>query len=144
MHYWQWVALSHVFTGSTWVHASLVDNQKHIITMQGKIEVLPISIYGTWRSTKLALIRPPYASSDQVQKTIEAAQSHVGTPYDPWFRNPNASCTGIVGESLSKGGIPVHSIEILGRRIFGAGAFFDVPGARVVWTTDQHSLAATH
>ena len=141
MHYGQWVALSYVFTGSPWVHAALVDNQKHLITMEGKVAVLPMSIYDKWHSTRLALILSSRTRNRSKCKKQFHMRSCRRTPqYDPWFENPDASCTGVVGEALSHAGMAVPYEVILGRRIYGADSFFKIPGAQVIWTTDRLSV----
>jgi hypothetical protein len=119
MHYGQWV---------------------HLITMEGKVVVLPISIYGKWHSTRLALIHPPYSKPEQAQEAISHAQIYKNTVYDPWFENPDASCTGVVGEAISHAGLSVPYKLILGRRIYGADSFFKIPGARILWSTDRPSI----
>ena len=136
-HCWQWVAVSYVFTGSTWVHASLVTEPGRMVTMEGKIIDLPLSEYVRWRSTRLAVVRPPYVSSGQMRSAIQYASSQKGLVYDPLFENVNGSCTGIVGEALTRVGVPVEQERILGHRIFPARAFFHIPGARIIYNTEN-------
>jgi hypothetical protein len=140
MHFWQWVALCEVFTHTTWVHASLVDDCHDMITMEGTVKELPLSAYERWHSTRVALIRPTYKSPAQVEATITYARKQISTPYDPSFRNLNASCTGVVAEALRSGGIQVTPIELFGRRIFPADAFFHIGGAHVLWSSNQARL----
>jgi hypothetical protein len=137
MHFPQWVALSYVFTGTTWVHASLVDDRKNLITETGKVVELPINIYRTWRSTSVALVRPNYTNRREVAGAIAYAKSKEDTPYDPSFKNPNASCTGLVGQALGSAGIAVPHKVIFGRRVYPADSFFKIPGARVLWGNTQ-------
>lgn len=139
MHSWQWVSLCLVFTGSTWVHASLVDANGNLLTVSGKVEELPISVYFKWRSTRIALVRPAYTDQQHVWRALAYGSSKLGTPYDPSFKDPNASCTGIVAESLRQGGIDVPSRAILGRKIYAANSFLGLPGARLIWTSDGKS-----
>jgi len=136
MHYWQWVSLSEVFTGSSWVHSSLVDANGELLTVAGKVQELPISIYLKWRSTRIALVRPSYAGQQQIRRALAYGRSELGIPYDPSFYNANASCTGLVAESLKHAGIDVPSTTILGRKIYAARSFFCLPGARLIWTSD--------
>lgn len=136
MHYWQWVCLSVVFTGSPWVHASMVDANGELLTVAGKVEELPISIYLKWHSTRLALVRPSYTGQQQVFRALAYGHSKLGLPYDPYFDNPNASCTGIVADSLRHVGIDVPSTTFLGRKIYAAKSFLSLPGARLIWTSD--------
>jgi hypothetical protein len=127
-----------VFTGSSWVHAAIVDDQKQLITMEGKVTILPISVYRSWRSTRVALIRPPYATAQAMQKAIAHARQQDGIAYDPSFRNPDASCTGVIAESLRCAGLVVSYRNILNRHIYGADAFFKIPGVHVIWSSDPH------
>jgi len=137
MHFAQWVGLSYVFTGSTWVHASLVDDRKHLITETGKVVELPINIYGTWRSTRVALVRPKYSNRRQIASAIAYAKSKEDTPYDPSFENPNASCTGLVADALGAAGIAVPYRTIFGRRVYPADSFFKIDDAKVLWCNSQ-------
>jgi hypothetical protein len=137
MHFAQWVALSYVFTGTTWVHASLVDDRKNVISETGKVVELPINIYRTWHSTKIALVRPKYTDRRQIARAIAYAKSKEDTPYDPSFKNPNASCTGLVGQALGTVGMAVPYRTIFGRRIYPADSFFNLPGAKVLWCNSQ-------
>lgn len=137
LHYWQWVALSYLTTGTTWVHASLVSHDGKILTVAGKVVELPIDVYCKWRSTKVAVIRPRYSNVRDLEDAIGYAKAQLQTPYDPTFKNANASCTGLVGEALTQENLPVHYKMILGRRIYPANAFFHLPGARLLWSNSR-------
>jgi len=134
-HYWQWVTLCRICTGSTWVHASLVDERGRLLTVAGSVKNLPMDIYLQWRSTRLAVIRPPYANHEAAQKAISHARSKLGHAYDPSFNDQDGNCTGLVADSLHAAGIEVPSITKLGHRIFPASAFFRIRNAQVVWTS---------
>lgn len=137
LHYPQWVWLSQVFTGTSWVHASLVDDRKNLITETGKVVELPINVFRTWRSTSVALVRPKYSNRRQIAMAIAYAKSKEETPYDPSFKNPNASCTGLVGESLGAAGIAVPYKIIFGRKVFPADSFFQLANAQLLWCNAQ-------
>lgn len=140
MHYWQWVTLSAVNTGSSWVHTSLVDDNGKMITVDKAVNELPFSKYLDWHSTRMTLVRPLYKSDAQIKRAIEYGRSKIGTAYDPAFKNPNASCTGIVGESLRNAGLEVKQRDTFGTRIYGASSFVDMPGAKVIWTSDNRKI----
>lgn len=57
LHGWQWMALSLVATGTSWVHAALVDENKQLLTVHKKVIDADWNIYLEWGSTRLALIR---------------------------------------------------------------------------------------
>jgi len=138
MHDWQWVGLSFIFTGSSWVHASLVDENGKLLTVASRVEELPISIYRKWHSTRVVLVRPTYSGQKQLRRALAYGHSELGIPYDPYFENPNASCTGIVAESLEHAGISVPSTTILGRKIYAARTFLCLPGIKIIWTSDEN------
>lgn len=136
-HYWQWVGLSYVFTHSTWVHAALVDERGRLLTVAKKVSNLPFDTYLKWRSTRMALIRPPYKNAKQAERAIDYARSKLNMPYDPSFRYDHANCTGLVAESLRHAGIAVPGIKFFGRRIYSAESFLEIRGTRLIWSTDQ-------
>lgn len=137
MHYWQWVALCRLATGSSWVHASLVDDQGSLLTVSGKAVQLPVTVFLSWRSTRLALVRPPYKDSEAVAMAIQYARSRLNTPYDPSFRDPAGSCTGLVGEALARGGVDVPRMHPLNYTVYGASSFLTASGFRIIWRTDD-------
>ena len=138
MHYWQWVLLSAAGTGSTWVHTALVDDKGGLLSMNKEIKEMPITIYLDWHSTQLALVRPPYKNPESTARAIAYARSQIGIPFDPQFRIPSASCTGLVGESLKRADVPVPATERFGHTYYGAASFFQIPGAKVIWRSDPH------
>ena len=79
MHYWQWVGLSFVTTGSTWVHSSLVEDKTKLLTVSKQVKELPFEIYLTWHSTRLALVRPDYRTQVQPREAIAYGRTKVGT-----------------------------------------------------------------
>lgn len=83
LHGWQWIALSFFETGTTWVHAALVDSNKHLLTVHKEAIESDWSLYREWRSTRLALIRPPYKDDSRREAAINFARQKLGTPYDP-------------------------------------------------------------
>jgi len=135
IHYWQWVGLSKLTTGSTWVHTSLVDERRQLLTVDNSVVDVPLSIFLKWESTRLALVRPPYAGPGAVRRAIGYARSKLGTPYDPSFHDPSGSCTGLVATALAAGGISVPKTTVFGHDIYAAASFFAIPGARVLWAT---------
>lgn len=137
MHFWQWEALCKLATGSSWVHTALIDESKDILTVDQKVVRAPMTVYLKWRSTRLALVRPPYKSSGDAEKAIQWAQSKLGTPYDPSFANPAGSCTGLVGRALEEGGVKVQRKHVLGGWVYGANSFLEIPGARILWRSDR-------
>jgi hypothetical protein len=137
LHGWQWVALSLFATQTSWVHAAIVDHDYSLITVHGKATKLDWSIYQQWGSTRLALIRPPYTGSDQIDDVLAYASSKLGTGYDPSFREHAGSCNGLVGSALTEAGVPVKMRRCYGRDIYAADSFFAIPGAEVVWHSDS-------
>ncbi len=135
MHYWQWVALSRITTGSSWVHTSIVDYDGKLLTMDTTDVKVPFSIFLKWESTRLALVRPKYSSEHSRRRGIDWARSKLGTRYDPSFKNPAGSCTGLVGTALRYSEINVAQTTVSGRRIYAADAFFHMPGSLVIWTS---------
>jgi hypothetical protein len=134
MHFWQWVLLSYATTHTSWVHVSLVDDHGQAITVDEKATELPLSVYLKWHSTKLALVRPPYTNAKQIETAIQFARSKRNTPYDPGFNNIDASCTGLVGDSLRHAGITIAPMNVFGHRVYAADSFFHIPGAKLLWS----------
>jgi hypothetical protein len=136
LHGWQWMALSLVVTGTSWVHAALVDENKRLLTVHKKVIEANWDIYLDWSSTRLALIRPPYQNKEQAQTAIDFARSKLGTIYDPSFREHAGNCNGLVASALGHSGINMQAKECYGRQIFPADSFLKINGARTVWSSD--------
>ncbi len=137
MHGPQWIALCTLTTGTTWVHAALVGNDKSLITVEKSAIETDFSIYLNWGSTRLAIIRPPYVDEAQAQRAIEYATSKLGTAYDASFRDPAGNCNGLVGSALLHSGIQIKTKRVFGKKIFAPDAFFQIPHARVIWLSDR-------
>jgi len=138
LHGWQWIALCSLTVGSSWVHAALVDGNKRLITVEREVINTDFDIYLKWASTRLAIIRPAYENGAQINRAISYAASQIGVKYDPSFKNPIGNCNGLVGSALSSAGVPVKTTQFFGTAVYSAGAFFDIPGASVVWNSDLH------
>lgn len=136
LHGWQWMALCLATTGTSWVHAALVNENKNLLTVHKLAIEVDWSIYLEWGSTRLALIRPPYKNPTQLNKAIEFARSKLGTVYDPSFRDHAGNCNGLVGSALHEAGIEVQSKSCLGREIYPGDCFLRIPGMQVVWTNN--------
>ncbi len=137
VHYPQWVTFCQIGAGTSWVHTSLVDTDGYLISVGKVTWRMPLSDYLTYRSTRLAVIRPPYKSLGQIQTVLEAARAKIGVPYDPSFQDPTGNCTGLVGESLKRGGITTRQIVSFGHIVYPPSAFFEIAGAKVIWSSDR-------
>jgi hypothetical protein len=137
LHGWQWIALCLATTRTSWVHAAIVDNNKQLLTVHKEALETDWSLYIEWRSTRLALIRPPYESESQKQAALSHARRSLGTPYDPSFKNHNGNCNGLVGNSLAQAGLPPETLSFLGRELYPANCFFELPGAQLIWSSDD-------
>lgn len=137
LHGWQWIVLSLAGTGTTWVHAALVDNQKRLLTVHKEAIETEWSLYREWRSTRLALIRPPYKNDEQKHGAIDFARRNLGTPYDPSFRKHAGNCNGLVAEALTFAGIEVSPRKCWGRELYAPDCFFKIPEATLVWSSDR-------
>jgi uncharacterized protein YycO len=133
LHGWQWMSLCLATTGSSWVHGALVDENKRLLTVHKKAIEADWDIYLEWGSTRMALVRPPYADAEQAQKAIDFARSKVGTIYDPSFEDHHGNCNGLVASALSHAGIDVRTKQCFGKSIYPASTFFEIPGALVIW-----------
>jgi hypothetical protein len=138
LHGWQWMALSMVTTGTSWVHAALVDENKQLLTVHKKVIAADWDIYLEWGSTRLALVRPPYQNKRQAHTAIDFARSKLGTVYDPSFREHTGNCNGLVASALMHSGIEMHARECYGRQIYPADSFFKITGARTVWSSNYN------
>lgn len=143
LHGWQWMALSLVVTGTSWVHAALVDENKRLLTVHKKVIEANWDIYLDWGSTRLALIRPPYQSIEQAQTAIDFARSKLGAKYDPSFTEQTGNCNGLVASALAHSGIDVQVKKCYGRQIFPADSFIKIIGARTVWSSDYSRQTRT-
>jgi hypothetical protein len=137
LHGWQWMALCFAATGTTWVHAALVDEKKRLLTVHKRVIETDWNIYNDWGSTRIALLRPCFRSAAQVQTAIDHARSKLGTEYDPSFRNHAGNCNGLVASALAEAGLPVKTRTCFGRDVYNAKCFFDLPGAEIVWQSDK-------
>jgi len=144
LHSWQWVALARVLTKSNWVHAALVDENLKLLTVNKLVIEADFDIYLEWKSTRLALVRPPYKDAAQAQKAIDYARSKMGTLYDPSFEDQIGNCTGLVASSLIEAGIPVKISHSIGKNVYAADCFFNIPGAKVIWSTDKDRVRVIH
>ncbi len=142
LHGWQWMLLSLVVTGTSWVHAALVDENKRLLTVHKKVIEANWDIYLKWGSTRLAIIRPPYQSKEQAQAAIDFARSKLGAIYDPSFGEPTGNCNGLVASALIYAGIKTQAKKCCGRKIFPADSFLKINGARTVWSSDTNRIGA--
>ena len=140
LHGWQWMALSFAATGTTWVQAALIDENKQILTVHKLAIATDWNIYLEWGSTRLALIRPPYQDKQQAQSGIDYARTKLGTNYDPSFQDHSGNCNGLVASSLAHAKLPVFTTDVCGRRIYSPDCFFKIPGAEIIWISDLNRL----
>lgn len=137
LHAWQWIVLSLFGTGTAWVHAALVDGNRSLLTVHKKAIEADWSLYREWRSTRLALIRPPYKDERSREAAIHFARQRLGTPYDPSFQSHSGNCNGLVAEALKCAGIAVTSRKCWGRELYAPDCFLEIPAAQLVWTSDR-------
>ena len=136
LHGWQWVCLCFVTTGTNWVHAAIVDENKKLMTVETKAIETDFDIYLRWGSTRLALIRPPYRDADQISKALDFARSKLGTKYDASFTDHAGNCNGLVGSSLEHCGISVSRIRRFGKTLYAPDCFLKIPGVKVIWRSN--------
>lgn len=127
LHGWQWMALCLATTGTSWVHAALVDENRRLITVHKQVIETGWDIYLEWGSTRMALLRPPYASKEQRQSAIDFARSKVGTQYDATFRNHEGNCNGLVATALQQADIEVSPRRCFGRQVYPGDCFLHIP-----------------
>ena len=136
LHSWQWIALCLATTRTSWVHAALVDENKRLITVDKEVVEADFDIYLRWGSTRLGLIRPPYANAEQAKEAIAFARSKLGRCYDPSFQDHSGNCNGLVGSSLVHAGIAVPQKQLFGKSIYAPDCFFQIANASRVWISD--------
>ena len=136
LHGWQWILLSFLGTGTTWVHAALVDSDKRLLTVHKEAIEADWSLYREWRSTRLSLIRPPYKDDSRREAAINFARQKLGTPYDPSFKLHSGNCNGLVAEALKFAGIAVAPRKCWGRELYAPDCFLEIPDARLIWNSD--------
>lgn len=137
LHSWHWMLLSKGFSGSSWVHAAIVDEDKSLISMAKTVKRQGFSTYLEKQSTDIKLVRPPYPNSTGIQKALQHARSKLGTAFDPDFENQAGNCTGLIATSLEAGDIDVPSRRafLVGKKIYSSEDFFKMPGAKIVWSS---------
>lgn len=140
LHGWQWICLCFATTGTTWVHAALVDENQRILTVEKRVIETDFDIYLHWGSTKLALLRPQYQDDDQIASVLAYARNKLNTPYDPSFTDHAGNCNGLVASSLVHCGFEVPLTKCLGKNIYAPDCFLKIPGIETVW---KSSLTAT-
>jgi len=145
LHGWQWITLCLASTGTSWVHAALVDQNKRLLTVHKLAIEADWSIYDDWGSTRLALVRPGYDNDEQIVVAIEHARSKLGSVYDPTFRDHAGNCNGFVASALSEAGLEVETRRCWGREIYSPECFFGLRGAEIIWLSDvdRHNLRAS-
>lgn len=137
LHGWQWIGLCLATTGTSWVHAAIVDENKRILTVEKQAIETDFDIYLRWGSTRLAVLRPNYESDAQISEVLTYARSKLGTAYDASFTNHSGNCNGLVASSLVHGGIEVPIAHCLGRTLYAPNCFFSIPGIEVIWSSDN-------
>jgi len=137
LHGWQWMVLSFVSTGTTWVHAAIVDSNRQLLTVHKACIEADWNIYLDWGSTRMALLRPRYKDVNQVERAIAAARKHLGVDYDPTFQRHAGNCNGLVASSLKEAGIEVKTTRCFGRDLYAPDCFFHIPDVSVIWTSDE-------
>lgn len=133
LHGWQWMLLSKFVTGTSWVHAALVDEHLELLTVHQVARKADWDIYMEWGSTRIALLRPPYSSQECLMTAIEFARSKIGTAYDPSFRDHSGNCNGLVGSALAAGGVGVATKKCVQRPLYTPDCFFSIPGVEVIY-----------
>jgi hypothetical protein len=135
LHSFHWMLLCLAGTGSSWVHAAIVDEDGKIVNMMVTVRKLDVSSYLHKQSTDMVLVRPPYRDSESVRQALNYAKSKLGTPFDPSFENQAGNCTGLIAGALESGGVHVRSrpIFLLGKTVYPAAEFLKIPNARVIW-----------
>jgi hypothetical protein len=133
LHGWQWMALCGATTGTTWVHAALVGENGKLLTVHKEAIEADWEIYLEWGSTRMALLRPMYASDAQRNQVLQHARSKLGTIYDASFSDHAGNCNGLVASSLLQAGIHVPSRNCFGKTVYAANCFLEIPGSQLVW-----------
>ncbi|HEY9871125.1 MAG TPA: hypothetical protein V6D08_18305 [Candidatus Obscuribacterales bacterium] len=135
LHSFHWMLLCLAGTGSSWVHAAIVDEDGKIVNMMVIVRKLDITSYLDKQSTDMVLVRPPYKDDASVVRALRYAKSKLGTPFDPSFDNQAGNCTGLIAGALKAGGVQVRSrpIFLLGKTVYPAAEFLRIPNARVIW-----------
>lgn len=86
---------------------------------------------------KVALVRPPYQSPEDVKAATAFCQAQVGKPYDNIFSTADDSefyCSELVYKALKSMPNPIDSPsrQLLGRAAVAPDAFLGIPGAKTV------------
>lgn len=140
LHGWQWICLCMATTGTSWVHAAIVDQNKRILTVEKEAVETDFDIYLRWASTRLAVLRPAYQSESQIARALDYARSKLGTAYDASFTDHAGNCNGLVASSLVHCGFDVPVARCLGKDVYAPNCFLKIPGIELVWNsdTDRH------
>lgn len=135
LHSWHWMLFCWASTGSTWVHAAIVDQRKKLINMFITVQEQDFSTYLEKQSTRVVLLRPPYRDEASKQRALRYARSKLGTQFDPYFNDRAGSCVGLIGASLEEGGVPVQRRRAFGflKYVDGAVNLFNIPGIKKIW-----------
>lgn len=132
LHYWQWVALSRITTGSTWVHTSIVNYDGKLLTMDASDVKVSFKIFLEWKHT-VGTGKTDLQLERCSRTCLDMGPFAVGYTIRSSFKNPAGSCTGLVGTALQKGGISISQTVVSGHRIYSAEAFLHAPGSRIIW-----------
>jgi hypothetical protein len=135
LHSAHWMLFCKAATGSTWVHASIVDYDKKLINMFKVVRKEDLGTYLEKASTNIVVVRPPYAGDVERARALAFARSQLGVEFDPSFKTRAGNCVGLIGASLEAGGVHVNPRPAFGflRPVDTASNILRTEGMKVVW-----------
>ncbi len=128
-----------------WVHGALVKDKNTIIEMvaSGYREV-PIDV-SLNENEHIMVLKPQYKNPQEIEKTIQSAQQHVGKPYDSKMSlksDDKLYCTELIYKSL-KDGAPAIRIEpksLFGFKAIAPDKIIESPDIQTAFSTGSSLL----
>ena len=131
--------ISHVTTGSDFIHAAIYKGDGKIIESVGVgVREANLDIYlGGMNSVEI--LRPPYKTKEDSDAAIKFAESKIGKPYNPMFEESKGKsyyCTQLVRDALESmpNPIKVTPAKPFGKNVVGTAQLKNIDGGEVVFS----------
>ncbi|MBI3927952.1 MAG: hypothetical protein HY319_20590 [Armatimonadetes bacterium] len=146
-----WRRMEWYMLGSAYTHAAIYEGEKDgkqwflEATTPGGVQRTDLREYLDGR-LKIAVIRPPYQSQEDVDSALDYCRQQLGKSYDSAFRldTDDPYCAELPFRGLEQMPHPIHvptkrAFLGLGREAVGPDSYFEMPGGRNNVIHDDHS-----
>lgn len=132
-----WARMEYWTVRSNYTHAAYYAGEGKVYeAVGGGVLETPIDEFFQGRM-KVAIVRPPYHSPEDVKAATDYCKAQLGKPYDSVFNtgdNNEFYCSELVSKALKSTPHPIESPtrKLLGRDAVAPDAFLSIPGAVAV------------